>query len=208
MAQKILSEDIPNKTSSASLEQGSTYSLSSPRKRNKLLARELNSCETQSVIFSTEDHRKELESHDQQFLDSLVQPAIITSVNGAGSCKDLFLPPAPAQDISHLLPSSKLGHSEQTFDGSLSRLPTSSKARQKVGSSSPSDSSSPQGKKKQAKTESQNGKVPVKAEQLLQPRRDRYCAPGEATISLLIVILALSAASMSYIIFIFVLHQY
>ena len=186
-------EDILRAPSSASIEHISTSSLASPKKKKKMPVRDLNnSCETQSVIFPGEDDRKEFGSSDQRFLDVLVQPGVIVTTSGMGSCEDLFLPPAPLQDISHLLPGSKSADND-TQKGSArhtgSKSPTSSpRPKQKKSPSSPAIPPSPtQGRKKAAKMELQSSKVPPKAEKLLQPRRDKYCAPGNGIIVCLFV---------------------
>jgi len=188
-------EEIMRVFSTASLDQTSTTSLeTTPKKRKKRLAvRDLSdSTETKSVIFSEEDDRKEFSSSDQTFLEGLVKPEIILTTNGCATCNDLFIPPAPLQDISHLLPESRSEDFPATgtpvLPNSLSKSPTKS-LTSKQSNPSPLESSSSlspsQGKAKNSKVKSGSSKVQAKVERFLQPRRDKYCNPGKLGIHLL-----------------------
>ena len=163
----------------ASLGQTSSSSLeTSPKKRKKKAVRDLsNSTETKSFIFPEEDDRKEFSSSDQNFLDGLVKPDVIQTTNGGGFLNDLFMPPAPLQDISHLLPESKSEDFPSATTSPLSKSPTRLKISKQSSVEPPSSPS--QVKVKCMKTKSVSSKLlPPKAEKLLQPKRDKYCNPG------------------------------
>lgn len=177
-------EDMLKANSSTCVDRMSTSSLTSPRIRGKQsLARGISyGPESKSVVLSGEDERKEFGTSEQNFLDGLIQPNLIVTVNGQAFIEELFLPPPPPADMS-MLPGSKSLESEKPGrKSSISRSSTSS-PKHKGGRKSPSSptlSTSPShSKKKIGKTDSQfSSKSGQKVEKLLQPKREKYCIPG------------------------------
>lgn len=133
--------------------------------------------ETRSALLSNDEERKEFGPTEQNFLDGLVQPSLIVTAEGHGSAEDLFLPPPPTPDISHLLSGAKSLESDFTKANAKLTTSTTSPKRKGRSPSSPTIQSSPsRSKKKAGSVDSSNSSQ--KPEKLLQPKREKYCYTG------------------------------
>jgi len=131
-------------------------------------------------------------SKEEGFLAGLVLPSNAHTSEGKGMFKELFLPPPPIPDISHILsPSpSKRNLSPSPSKESTDKI-TAKKSPGSSRSSTPardhSTSSSPSLSRKNPSRSSSSMKLSrndsrsrlVEKEKLLQPKRERFCLPGE-----------------------------
>lgn len=140
---------------------------------------------------------KGMTSKEEGFLAGLVPPSKAHTSEGKGVFKELFLPPPPIPDISHILspspskrslsPSpSKESANRKTAKKSPGSSRSSTPAHDRSVSSSPSHSRKSLGHSSSSKKLSRNDSRSrlAEREKLLQPKRERFCHPGEYPTSL------------------------
>lgn len=152
--------------------------------------------ETKSLGDMKKHPDKTMTNKEEAFLASLVVPSVAQTSKGRGEFKELFLPPPPLPDISHILYTSP---SKRTQTPSPSKESSDNKkqTRKSPGSSQsstpvhdPSSSSLSSHSKKnltqgvsstKLKKTSPKSNSPTKLsekQKLLQPSRERFCLPG------------------------------
>lgn len=135
---------------------------------------------------------KGMTSKEEGFLAGLVLPSNAHTSEGKGAFKELFLPPPPIPDISHILSPSPSKRNlspspskESTDKITAKKSPGSSRsstpARDRSTSSSPSHSRKDPSRSSSSMKLSRNDSRSrlVEKEKLLQPKRERFCLPGE-----------------------------
>ena len=120
---------------------------------------------------------------EEQFLASLLPPSHARTKCGKGILKELFLPPPPTPDISHLLSptSSKRDLPEQTKRSSSSRRSLSRSRSTSPSAVSPKASPTQSRKKMDSAAQGRKSseKIALEKEKLLNPKREKFCIPGE-----------------------------
>lgn len=175
-------DDLVRTNSSSTLELHSSsqrFSQTTSRKRSGSVAIQRSLDGTQSVVLSKSDDAKFFGSEEEKFLASLTEPEIIVTKDGRATVKELFLPPPPAPDISHIItPSSttKMLHPSHSRSGSKSPSSRSVSPRQSTPTRDATDkgshSSLASGRKKATEASLKS------KEKLFQPKREKYCLPG------------------------------
>lgn len=176
-------EDLIKISSSTSIEMHSNPASPQPRrKRSGSVYVGSASLQSKSVVLSkSEDSSRFFGPKEAEFLESLIDPGVITSKDGRAVVKGLFLPPPPTPDISHILsPSPTRTTSKSSSKASLSlKSPTSSQStvsRQTTPSHDSGDRSSSR-KSPQSSLRKKPGSQLAK-EKLLQPKREKFCLSG------------------------------
>ena len=154
--------------------------------------------ETKSLSDIKKHPDKTLTNKEEAFLASLVIPSVAQTNKGRGEFKELFLPPPPVPDISHILSTSP---SKRNQTPSPMKEPCDKKQTKKSPGSSrsntpahdPSSSSlSSHSKKnltqgisstklKKSPPKSNSPTKLVEKQKLLQPSRERFCLPGKSS---------------------------
>ena len=144
-----------------------------PRKRSGSLAIHRSSDGSQSMVLSKSDDSRLFGSKEEAFLATLSEPEVIVISKGKAAIKELFLPPPPAPDISHILsvPSST--------SYSTMKSPRSPRGQKNSKDSITSLNKSPTPKtSKMSGTVSSTVNLIRSKEKLIQPNREKYCLPG------------------------------
>ena len=152
--------------------------------------------ETKSLGDMKKHQDKTMTSKEEGFIASLVTPSVAQTSKGRGEFKELFLPPPPLPDISHILstnPSKRTrtpSPSKESSDNKKQtrKPPGSSQSSTPVHDSSSSSLSSHSKKNlTQGVSSTKLKKTPPKSnsptklsekQKLLQPSRERFCLPG------------------------------
>lgn len=152
--------------------------------------------ETKSLGDMKKHPDKTMTNKEEAFLASLVTPLVAQTSKGRGEFKELFLPPPPLPDISHILstnPSKRTrtpSPSKESSDNKKQtrKPPGSSQSSTPVHDSSSSSLSSHSKKNlTQGVSSTKLKKTPPKSnsptklsekQKLLQPSRERFCLPG------------------------------
>ncbi len=118
---------------------------------------------------------------DEEFLDSLVYPFKVQLTNGQASFKDLFIPPPPLPDISHIVtPSASapdtVGGQSTSPEKRTAARPDSRLLESPSRTSSRGSPSRSSGNSLKAKRSSE--KIKAEKERLLNPKRDKFAQPG------------------------------
>lgn len=175
-------EDDLTRTSSATDLELHSSSLNPvglmPRKRSGSVAVHRSSDGSQSMVLSKSEDSKVFGSKEEAFLATLNEPEVIVISNGRAMIKELFLPPPPAPDISHILsvPSSS---SNSTVKSPRSPAPINRPQQKNKKESAISLSKSPTPKaSKMAGTVGSSINLIRSKEKLLQPNREKFSQPG------------------------------
>ena len=154
--------------------------------------------ETKSLSDMKKHPDKTITKKEEAFLASLVIPSVAQTNKGRGEFKELFLPPPPVPDISHILSTSP---SKRSQTPSPMKEPCDKKRTKKSPASSrsstpahdPSSSSLSSHSKKnltqgisstKLKKSLPKSNSPTKLfekQKLLQPSRERFCLPGKSS---------------------------
>ncbi len=116
-----------------------------------------------------------VQKKDEEFLDTLISPLPAQVTDGRASFNDLFIPPPPLPDISHITQSST--SKTEVSPEKESRSDSRSFNR------SPSQQSSPRGLSSKTsalslKSKKSSEKIRAEKERLLNPKREKYALPG------------------------------
>ena len=132
--------------------------------------------ETKSLGDMKKHPDKTMTSKEEGFIASLVTPSVAQTSKGRGEFKELFLPPPPLPDISHILSTNP---SKRTRTPSPVHDPSSSSSS---SLSSHSKKNLTQGiystKLKKTPPKSNSPTKLSEKQKLLQPSRERFCLPG------------------------------
>lgn len=175
--------DKMHSASSTNLELHSSSQQFS-RKRSGSIAIHMSPDGSRSVVLSKSDS-KVFGSQEEEFIAGLTEPELITTKEGRATIRDLFLPPPPAPDITHIITPS-LNTKKQTPSASRASLKSpnlhsvcSVSPRQGAsGQTSPPSSVSMRSSKR--RNTEMGSQVSLKSkEKLFQPKREKYCAAGK-----------------------------
>ena len=181
---------------SESLLAPSSFGLSSQETRSLLMGKELGTVSSEET---------KVKKKDEDFLANLIQPFPTQIMSGVGAFSELYIPPPPLPDISHIIPPSiSKGASSLSLPGennatdiareSSGNLTMKSPSKSpKIGrqvssparmSKSPRASPSQSQRKLATVTESKKSSEKLRAEKekLLQPKREKFALPGEKNV--------------------------
>lgn len=183
--EKTSEDDVMKTSSSTQLELHSTsLSPTTMRKRSGSVATRSLADGSQSVVLSKSDDSKVFGSKEEQFIAGLMEPELVVTVDGKAVVRELFLPPPPAPDMSHILSTSKnlnapsklsLVSSASRSTSPRQRTPRHGEGKDSVASLVKSPRQSPR------RPTNQSGStisLLKSKEKLLQPKREKYCPPG------------------------------
>ena len=155
------------------------------RDRSGSLHPGLFSQDTRSLLMgkkldSATSEETKAEKKDEDFLDTLIPPYTVRMTSGKAVFKDLYLPPPPLPDLSHIItPSVSFATSEDS-------VAITSKSRPGSRQQSPTQQVTPQTSKSVAwsvaasttKLKKSSEKIKAEKERLLHPKREKHALPG------------------------------
>ncbi len=174
-----LAEDELKTTSTTDVEMKSPPSRMR-RNRSGSLHPNLFTQNTRSLVMGMKldtigSEENKLQKKDEEFLDSLISPFPAQVINGRASFNDLFIPPPPLPDISHIVTQSTSKtevspEKEGRTDSRLFNRPPSQQSLPRGASSKTGVSS--------LKSKKSSEKIKAEKERLLNPTREKYALPG------------------------------
>lgn len=171
-------EDLLATSSSTRIElHSSSLSPLTLRKRSGSMATHSSPDGSQSVVLSKSEESRVFGSKEEEFIASLMQPELVVITDGRAIIRELFLPPPPAPDISHILTPSTTSRALNAPSISGSNVTNSRSTTPRSQTPSRSPSKSP-GKKQRSYDVESTVNLTKSKEKLLQPKREKYCPPG------------------------------
>ena len=181
-------DQIMNATSSTDIELHKT-SKPSKQIRTGSLHPGLLSQNTRSLLMgkkldSATSEETKAEKKDEDFLDTLKPPYTVQMTSGKAVFKDLYIPPPPLPDISHVTtPSVSFATSEDSVASVTSKSRPGSRQQ---GTGSPTQQVTPQTSKgavwsvatTAVKLKKSSEKIKAERERLLNPKREKHALPG------------------------------
>ena len=173
------SEDLLATSSSTRLElHSSSLSPLTMRKRSGSMAIHGSPDGSQSVVLSKSEESRVFGSKEEEFIANLIKPELIVITDGRAIIKELFLPPPPAPDISHILTPSTTSNSPSISSSNV-KLTGSHSITPRVLTPSRSSKSPSSGKRQRSHDAGSTTNLTKSKEKLLQPKREKYCQPGK-----------------------------